>query len=140
MADILVDAGPLIALLSRTDSYHAACVPIFRELNCVFLTTLPVITEAMYFLQAYGGPAGRDGLWKMILRQDLLLEHPTLTDLTRMDELMRKYADLPMDFADASLVAVAERLSLSRVFTLDRSDFSVYRIYGTRAFSIVGPH
>jgi uncharacterized protein len=139
MTDTLIDAGPLIALLSRSDSYHASCVPLFRELNCPFVTTLPVITEAMYFLATYGGSAGREALWRMIHRGDLLLEHPGPQELKRMDELMQKYGDLPMDFADASLVAVAERLSLDRVFTLDRGDFSVYRLNGKQPFTIIGP-
>jgi predicted nucleic acid-binding protein len=56
-----------------------------------------------------------------------------------MDRHMTKYSDLPMDFADASLVAVAERMGLSRVFTLDRSDFSVYRRNGRSPFEIIGP-
>lgn len=139
MPDVLIDAGPLIALLSRSDSYHTACVPIFRELNCPFVTTLPVITEAMYFLQTYGGSAGQAALWKMIHRGDLVLEHPDVSDLERMDALMQKYADLPMDFADSSLVAIAERLSLERIFTLDRADFSVYRINGKQALTVIGP-
>lgn len=139
MADILVDAGPLIALLSRTDKHHAACVGIFRELDCPFLTTLPVFTEAMYFLQVYGGWSGQGALWKLLLRGDLVFEHPTATDLARMDLLMRKYADLPMDFADSSLVAIAERLSLTRIFTLDRADFSTYRLLGRKPFTLIEP-
>jgi uncharacterized protein len=138
MADTLVDAGPLIALISRGDRHHAECARIFRELDCPFVTTLPVLTEAMYLLQSYGGLAGQGALWKLIVRQDLLLEHPSLEDLVRMDSLMRKYSDLPMDFADASLVAVAERLSLSRIFTLDRRDFSVYRLHGKKRFTLIG--
>lgn len=139
MAGILIDAGPLIAVLFRGDDYHIAVAPLFRELNCPFITTLPVITEAMYFLHAYAGNTGQAALWKMIHRGDLVLHHPDAHDLERMDELMRKYADLPMDFADASLVAMAEKLGLDRVFTLDRADFSVYRLHGKRSFSIVGP-
>jgi len=139
MPDTLVDAGPLIALLSRSDRFHAGCVRIFRELNSPLITTLPVITEAMYFLQVYGGLTGQGALWKLILRGDLVLEHPGPADLVRMDALMKKYADLPMDLADASLVAVAERNSLNRVFTLDRSDFSVYRIRDRNPFTIIHP-
>lgn len=137
MPDTLVDAGPLIAMLSRSDRHHAVCARKFRELNCPFLTTLPVITEAMYFLHIYGGPAGQSALWKLILRQDLVLEHPTTGDLSRMDALMKKYADLPMAFADASLVAVAERLSMNRIFTLDSTDFATYRLIAKKTFSLI---
>jgi uncharacterized protein len=110
---------------------------MFRELDCPFVSTLPVITEAMYFLHVYGGETGQGALWKLILRGDLMLEHPGPAELERMDALMKKYADLPMDFADASLVAIAERLSLTRIFTLDRSDFTTYRMHGTKRFSLV---
>ena len=66
-------------------------------------------------------------------------EHPTQPDLQRMAELMAKYADRPMDFADASLVATAERLRLERIVTLDRADFTIYQLYGRKPFVIVGP-
>ncbi len=95
--------------------------------------------EAMHFLHAYMGLTGQDAVWRLILRGDLLLEHPTTGDLERMNELMTKYADLPMDFADASLVAVAERLSLNRIFTVDRDDFTNYRLHRTRRFTVIGP-
>src|SRR5437867_12916717 len=98
MADTLVDAGPLIALISRTDTYHHECARTFRILNCPFITTLAVLTEAMYFLQVYGGATGQEALWKLVLRGDLVIENPAMTDLVRMDELMRQYSDLPMDF------------------------------------------
>ena len=137
MPDILVDAGPLIALISRGDRFHEVCARRFRVLDCPFVTTLPVVAEAMHFLQYYGGKAGQEALWKLILREDLILEHPTNTDLIRMDALMKKYADCPMDFADASLVSVAERLGIDRIFTLDLSDFIVYRLCGRKPFRLV---
>ena len=140
MADILVDAGPLIALLSKSDRYHSGCVRVFRQLNCPMITTLPVVTEAMHFLHIFGGPAGQGALWKLILRGDLLLEHPGPAELVRMDVMMKKYADLPMDFADASLVVAAERHSINRIFTLDRADFTAYKLHDKMSFVIVGPN
>jgi uncharacterized protein len=137
--DILIDAGPLLAVINRNDTHHAACVAIIEALNCPFYTTLPVITEAMYLVQARIGWHAQQALWRLILRGDLLLEHPSPGDLARMAELMEKFSDRPMDFADASLVALAERLRLSRIFTVDRVDFSIYRLPGERAFTIIGP-
>lgn len=75
----------------------------------------------------------------MILRGDLLVEHPSPAELVRISEMMGKYNDRPMDFADASLVALAERLSLGRIFTVDQHDFSVYRLHGKKPFTIIGP-
>jgi uncharacterized protein len=139
MVDTLIDAGPLIAAINRHDDRHTACGALLRQLDCPFYTTLPVITEAMYLLARYTGSNGQAALWRMLLRGDLILEHPTQTDLQRMAELMTKYADRPMDFADASLVAIAERLSLERIVTLDQTDFFIYRLFGTNSFIIVGP-
>lgn len=137
--DALIDAGPLVAVLNRNDDYYGECVRLFRALSRPFYTTLPVLGEAMYLLGKRVGWAAQEGLWKLILHGDLVLEHPTSADLLRMSELMSKYHDRPMDFADASLVALAERLSLDRIFTVDRRDFSVYRLHGKKPFTIIGP-
>lgn len=139
MADILIDAGPLVAIIDRTDKHHAACTRTVRALDCQFVTTLPAITEAMYLLRLCGGAVGQSTLWKLILRRDVIIEHPTDADLARMEALMARYADRPMDFADASLVAIAERLSLSRIFTVDRSDFTVYRLNRRTPFTVISP-
>ena len=139
MVDTLIDAGPLLAAINRNDQWHADCAALLRRLDCPFYTTLAVITEAMYLLGRYTGTPGQAALWRMILRGDLLLEHPTQRDLQRMAELMDRYADRPMDFADASLTAVAERLALERIVTIDRTDFSVYRLHDRKPFVIVGP-
>ena len=105
--DPLIDAGPLVAVLNRADAHHAACVAIIRALDSPFYTTLPVITEAMYLVGARMGWAAQEALWRLLLRGDLLLQHPSREELNRMAELMGKFSDRPMDFADASLVALA---------------------------------
>lgn len=137
--ETLIDAGPLIAVINRNDNHHVECARLLRALDTPFYTTLAVLTEAMYILWTRVGWAGQEGLWRMVLRGDLLLEHPSPAELVRMSELMSKYSDRPMDFADASLVALAERLSLDRIFTVDRRDFSVYRLHGKKPFTIIGP-
>jgi predicted nucleic acid-binding protein len=107
VVDTLIDAGPLLATINRNDQRHLECAALLRRLDCPFYTTLAVITEAMYLLGRYTGAAGQSALWRMILRGDLILEHPTHHDLRRMADLMDRYADRPMDFADASLTAGA---------------------------------
>ena len=137
--DTLIDAGPLAAVLNRNDSYYAECLRLFRTFSSPFYTTLPVLGEAMYLVGKRVGWAAPEGLWKLILHGDLLIEHPSPADLGRMSALMSKYSDRPMDLADASLVALAERLSLDRIFTVDRRDFSTYQINGKKAFTVIGP-
>lgn len=139
MIDTLMDAGPLVAIVNRGDTYHTACVGILRAHGGPFYTTLPVMTEAMYLCARYLGWTAQQALWQMLLRGDLVLEHPSPQELLRMAELMEKYRDHPMDFADASLVALAERLALTRIFTLDYNDFSTYRMHKSRAFTLLGP-
>ena len=122
---ILVDAGPLTALIHADDRHHQRCRNAFRKLDQPLATVWPAFTEAMYLLR-FSWPA-QDALWEFVRRGALTFLPLAGNDVERMHELMAKYRDLPMDLADAALVAVAERERLRQVFTLDRKDFSVYR-------------
>ena len=131
----LVDAGPLVAILNPRDPHHARCVAALRKLRQPLVTVWPVLTEAMHFLG--DSVAAVDALWAMLERDVLRLANLDATDAPRMRALMAKYADLPMDLADAALVRVAERESIHTVFTVDRRDFSVYRARGNRKFAML---
>ena len=133
----LTDTGPLVALLDKDDSAHAACFAAAQLLPPgPLLTTWPCFTEAMYFLGDLKGWNGQKTLWQFIERGALRVHISTDSETQRMRVLMEKYSDTPMDLADASLVAIAESQGLHRIFTLDR-DFGVYRINGTTAFEVV---
>ena len=125
MPAVLVDTGPLVALLDRSDPDHAACQETLGSLNDSMVTVWPVVTEAMYMLRAYG--QAQEALWEMIETGAVEILPLGVDDVPRMKELMRKFRDLPMDLADAALVRVAERERLRRIFTLDRRDFQIYR-------------
>ena len=132
---ILVDAGPLIALVDADDRHHGTCTRSFAEVREALVTVWPVLTEALYQVgDVRGGPAA---IWKLIERGAIRLLPLDEEDVPRIRELMEKYADLPMDLADAALVRVAERDGLRTVFTVDRRDFNVYRLKGGRRFVIV---
>jgi predicted nucleic acid-binding protein len=132
---VLVDAGPLVALLDNADPEHEACVATLKALRKSLITVWPAFTEAMYLLgQSW---LGQKALWSRLETEALALAPLDETDAPRMRELMEKYRDLPMDLADAALVRVAERESLTEVFTLDRKHFSIYRPGRRRRFSIV---
>jgi uncharacterized protein len=122
---VLVDTGPLVALLDRSDPYHLTCQETLSSLDDSLVTVWPVVTEAMYMLRAYW--QAEDALWEMIDTGAVEILVLGKDDVGRMRELMRKYRDLPMDLADAALVRVAERERLRRIFTLDRRDFQIYR-------------
>ncbi len=79
----------------------------------------------------------QDGLWRILESDALKILPLDAADVPRMRELMRKYRDLPMDLADSGLVRVAEREKISRVFTIDRRDFELYRPRGIRRFTVL---
>jgi predicted nucleic acid-binding protein len=133
---ILTDAGPLIALIDRGEADHARCVAALARITLPLVTTWPAFTEAMDLLGEAGGWAGQRALWTMIERADLQIAELSATTFGRMRALMEQYRDLPMDLADASLVALAEERGVDRIFTLD-SDFRVYRLPRRRAFTII---
>ena len=135
MRDILVDAGPMVALMDRSDLDHRACVAALETLRAPLVTVWPAFTEAMYLL-GRSWQAQR-ALWSRLETGALALAPLDEDDAPRMRELMEKYRDLPMDLADAALVRVAERASLTDVFTLDRKHFTLYRPGRRRRFSIV---
>lgn len=132
---ILCDAGPLVALLHASDKHHVSCRDTFRSLAEPLVTVWPAFTEAMYLL-AFSSEAQR-ALLTFVERGALDFLPLRADDSPRMQELMQKYQDLPMDFADASLVRVAEREKLPRIFTVDRRDFSVYRPRGLGQFELL---
>ena len=132
---VLVDAGPLIALINRRDRDHARCVAALKRLDCPLATTWMPVTEAMHLLA--GAPRGQDALLEMIERGALQIIDVGPDDLPKIRPLLGKYRDLPMDFADATLVHAAMREQLREIFTLDHRDFSVYRLGPRRSFVIV---
>jgi uncharacterized protein len=131
---ILVDAGPLVAIIDADDRHHAACSAALKKLRPPLVTVWPAVVEAMYLLERF---EAQDALWQMLLRGVLAIEPVEPQDLGRARDLMAKYRDLPMDLADATLVAVAERLGCRRIFTLDRKDFQIYRPKGLKAFEVL---
>ena len=99
------------------------------------ITVWPAVTEAMYLLS--DSYQGRDALFDMIEDDGVALVSQDESDLARMKVLMRKYRDLPMDLADAALVRAAERERISRIFTVDRRDFELYRPRGIPGFVVL---
>ena len=122
---ILVDTGPLVALIHEDDNEHLICKEAFLTFSEPLGTVWPVLTEAMYLL-SFSWEA-QNALWEMIEAGAVEILRLATDDVARMRELMRKYRDLPMDLVDAALVRVAERERLRRIFTLDRRDFQIYR-------------
>ena len=132
----LLDAGPLVAALNRRDPDHARCSRALASFSGTLLTTGAVVTEAMYFLG--GLPGGAETLTEFLddAQADIrdCFAHSQLHAAAR---LMKKYADTPMDFADATLVLLAEETGHAEILTLDERGFRTYRFRGTRRFDLV---
>lgn len=131
----LADTGPLVALLDQAEAEHVRCVSVLASLAPPLVITWPVLTEAMYLLGGVGWRA-QEALWRLIFRGDVELGAIDEFGLARMHALMEQYRDTPMDLADASLIALAEELNLTRIFTLD-SHFHAYRLHGRQRLEII---
>lgn len=132
----LADTGPLVALIDPRDPNHRRCADALERLSSPFLTTWPAFTEAMYFLGDAAGWAGQTPLWQMRRRGDLTIAESSEASIRRTEVLMETYRDVPMDLADASLVALAEERGFTRIFTLDRH-FQAYRLHGRKRFALI---
>jgi len=124
----LTDTGPMVALVNRNDPNHQRCLDTTKRLPTgPLLTTWPCFTEAMYLVFQASGYLAQAELWRWRTASRLSLHDLTGSEIARMTALMDKYKDIPMDLADASLMAAAEGLRMQRIFTLD-SDFYIYRL------------
>ena len=130
----LLDTGVLVAFLHRDDAAHDEAVSALREFRGSLITTEAVLTEGVYLLGRV--PNGASACLEFFIRGGAVLVPASRESLVRCNALMRKYADLPADFADASLVALGEEMGAFTVYTLDRRGFSAYRGAGGEAFEI----
>ena len=133
MRSVLADTGPLVALFARRDRSHARVVGFLRDNPCLLVTTWPVATEAWHLI----APSARLGYVRWLLGGGAAVLELGEEDRRAMLALLERYRDRPMDIADASLVAVAERTGINEILTVDRADFDVYRMSKGRRFAQV---
>lgn len=133
--ELLLDTGALVSLLDRSQTHHTACRRVFDDWVGTVVSTEAVLTEAAHLLGPVRG--GAASCVDFFLAGGAVIVPSSSNSLRRVKALLVKYADQPMDFADATLVALGEELETSIVFTTDRTDFSVYRLKGRQAFRIL---
>lgn len=131
---IIVDTGAFVALFHRRDRFHPTARQVFGISPEQLITTYPVISETCYLLSQQANLTTAQTFLQGMANEIAQIFPLQLSHLKRMIVLMKKYEDLPMDFADASLVVLAEELGHGRILTLDRRDFSVYRWNDTQPF------
>ncbi len=131
----LIDTGALLALLDRDDPWHEACAATWRTLRLPLITSAAVLAELFHLV----GDRRRDvrAAWTFVRSGAVTVAPIGDPDLPALDELMDRYHDRPMDFADATLVHLAKREALTTIFTVDNDDFETYRIDGRRRFRVL---
>jgi predicted nucleic acid-binding protein len=136
VSDVIVDTGPLVALLVATDDHHRWTMERLREIRPPLLTCEPVLAEAAHLVRRVHHGIGR---FADLLASDLLrIECLVMAERATVARLLRRYADRPMSLADACVVRLAELHDGASVFTID-GDFSVYRKHGRRRIPLITP-
>jgi predicted nucleic acid-binding protein len=133
--ELLLDTGAFVALVDQSEKLHDDCVAALEAWTGPVVTTEAVLTETLYLV----GPQWRAQkvCLEFILRGAFQLAPSSAKSLQRAAVLMERYRNVPMDFADATLVVLGEELETEQVFTLDRRGFSVYRLNRRKAFQII---
>lgn len=133
--ELLLDTGAFVALMDRGERRHTECVKVFEGWSGPIVTTEAVLTETLYLV----GPKWEHQrvCLEFLLRGAFVLMPSSRKSLRRVAALMEKYRDVPMDFADATLVVLGEELGTDLVFTLDQRGFTVYRLFGRKPFRLI---
>ncbi|MBZ5606696.1 MAG: PIN domain-containing protein [Acidobacteriia bacterium] len=135
IGNALIDTGAILALLDRTDRWHRVCAETFQQLHLPLVTSEAVLTELFHLVG--DSRIEMEAAWKFLRSGALVMAAIEDSELPQLRELMSRYWDRPMDFADATLVHLARRESLPTIFTVDHADFETYRIEGRRRFRIL---
>jgi predicted nucleic acid-binding protein len=131
---ILADAGFLYALLDKDDAWHVQAKEVSRDIKEKWITTWPVLTEAAHLITRWLGAEPAIALMQDVAVGDIAVWNIAPETCLKVPVLMKRYADLPMDLADASLVLLAESLGHGRILTTDERDFRTYRWKSRRPF------
>jgi len=131
----IVDTGPAAAWFRRNDPFHAEADGFFRGFHGLLITTWPVVVEVTHLLR----PEAQLKFLAWVRKGGVQVENIEPPDLEPIERLMAKYSDQPMDFADATLVWLAERTGVSGIVTFDRKQFAIYRFGGRRRFTQLLP-
>lgn len=131
---IAVDAGFLYALLDKRDAWHERAKTAAPTVQEGWVTTWPVLTEATHLMTRRLGTRFAQALMDEVADGGVVAWDIPQEQVTRIPAMMQRYASLPMDLADASLVLLAEHLGHGRILTTDQRDFGSYRWKSRKPF------
>lgn len=134
---IVVDTGPLVAIADADDQDHERCVAALAHASRPLIVPSSVVVEVCYLLERELGSHAEAAFLRSFRTSTFILANVTVADLERMADLVETYSDLPLGMVDASVVAVAERLGITEVATLDRRHFTVVRPRHVDAFTLI---
>lgn len=136
MTRIILDTGPLVSYLRKSDHRHDWAKEQFKRFPSPFWTCEPVLTEAAFLLGRFGGNQNMDCMLELVSRNALRVDFSLASESVRILGLTRQYRDVPMSLADACLVRMSELQPQSLVLTLD-SDFNIYRRHGREPIPLI---
>lgn len=132
---VMMDTGPWVALIDRSEKRHEECVEWLRDFRGNILSSEAVLTEVLYLLNF--SQRAQSAAIDFVLSEAIILVPSSLESLKRTKRLMEKYKDIPMDYADATLVSIAEDFSITHVVTFDATDFGIYRLSSKQPFVVL---
>ena len=132
---IVMDTGRWVALLDRSEGRHRECVEWLSQFKGGIFTTEAILTEVLYLLNF--SSAAQFAPLDFVISGAMTLVPSSLESLRKVKTLMKRYEDLPMDFADATIVILAHELGIRHVATFDKKHFSIYRSPGKQSFIIL---
>ena len=134
---ILIDTGFWYASIDGSDEHHKDVAPIAWEIREQVIAPIPVITETAYLVLKNQGVEALAAFADSLAASKFVLEAPSSSDYLRTAEILRKYNDANIDFVDACIVAMAERLNITKILTVDRRYFQIFRPVHCKAFEIL---
>ena len=131
----IIDTGPWVALIDRSETRHAECVQWLKNFSGKLYSTEAVLTEVLYLLNF--SITAQCAALDFVLESVVEIVPASTMSLKKTKNLMKKYADLPMDFADATIVCLATETRMQNVVTFDRKDFAIYKLPKKQSFTIM---
>jgi len=131
----ILDTGPWVALIDRSESRHNDCVQWLKNFSGRLYSTEAVLTEVLYILNF--SITAQCAALDFVLESVVEIVPSNIESMKKTKNLMKKYADLPMDFADATLVCLAMQTGMQNIVTFDQKDFAIYRLPKKKSFTIM---
>ncbi len=131
----ILDTGPWVALIDKSEAKHDICVQWFKNFSGKLYSTESVLTEVLYLLNF--SVKAQIAAIDFVLKSVVEIIPSSIKNMEKIKTLMKKYSDLPMDYADATIVSCAMDTRIYNIITLDQKDFNIYRFKKNQSFVII---